>query len=67
MENLQVMIDSAAGYLVAMALVETVVKPVVVRLTKKTLKSIDESPSVPDVVIPDWLYEELPSEREYDL
>lgn len=58
MENLQLMVDSAAGYLVAMALVETIVKPAVVRLTKKTLKSIDESSSVPDFVVPDWLYEE---------
>ena len=62
MENLQLMVDSAAGYLVAMALVETIIKPAVVRLTKKTLKSIDESSSVPDFVVPDWLYEEESSE-----
>ena len=50
-----------------MALVEVVVKPLVVKIGKKTLKSVDESASVPDFVIPDWLYEELPSEREYDV
>ena len=50
-----------------MALVETIVKPAVVRFTKSSLKAVDRDASVPDFVIPDWLYEELPSEREYDL
>jgi len=61
------MFDSLVGYLVGMAMVETIVKPAVVRFSKKTLKSVDESSSVPDWVIPDWVYDELPSEREYDL
>lgn len=67
MENLQVMFDSLVGYLVGMGLVEVIVKPVVVRVGKKTLQKIDESSSAASVVIPDWLFEELPSEREYDL
>ena len=50
-----------------MTLVEVILKPSLVRLGQKTLKSVDESSSVPDFVIPDWLYDELPSEREYDL
>ena len=50
-----------------MTLIEVILKPSLVRLGMKTLKSVDESPSVPDFVIPDWLYDELPSEREYDV
>ena len=67
MENLQVMFDSLVGYLVGMAIVEVVVKPLVVRVGKKTLQKIDESSPAASVVIPDWLFEELPSEREYDV
>ena len=67
MEDLHVAFDSLIGYLVGMTLVEVILKPSLVRLGQKTLKSVDESSSVPDFVIPDWLYDELPSEREYDL
>ena len=66
MTDLHVAFDSLVGYLVGMAMVETIIKPVVIRFSKKALKSVDESPSVPDFVVPDWLYDELPSEREYD-
>ena len=67
MTDLHVAFDSLVGYLVGMTLVEVILKPSLVRLGKKTLKTVDESSSVPDFVIPDWLYDELPSEREYDL
>ena len=67
MTDLHVAFDSLVGYLVGMTLVEVILKPSLVRLGKKTLKTVDESASVPDFVIPDWLYDELPSEREYDL
>ena len=67
MADLHQMFDSLIGYLVGMALVEVVVKPLVVKIGKKTLKSVDESAAVPDLVLPDWLYEELPSGREYDV
>ena len=67
MADLHVAFDSLVGYLVGMALVETIGKPAVVRFTKSSLKAGDRDASVPDFVIPDWLYEELPSEREYDL
>ena len=61
------MFDSLVGYLAGMALVEVVVKPVVVKIGKKTLKKIDGSSKAASVVVPDWLFEELPSEREYDV
>ena len=61
------MFDSLVGYLVGMTFVEVILKPLLVRFGMKTLKSIDESSSVPDFVIPDWLYDELPSERDYEL
>jgi len=67
MSDLHFMFDSLVGYLVGMTFVEVILKPLLVRFGMKTLKSIDESSSVPDFVIPDWLYDELPSEREYDL
>ena len=61
MADLHVVFDSLIGYLVGMALVETVLKPFLTRTTRKVLKSVDES--VNDA-LPDWLY--LPSEKEYD-
>lgn len=67
MTDLHVAFDSLVGYLVGMTLVEVILKPLLVRFGMKTLKSIDESSSVPDFVIPDWLYDELPSGREYDV
>ena len=67
MSDLHFMFDSLVGYLVGMTFVEVILKPLLVRFGMKTLKSIDESSSVPDFVIPDWLYDELPSERDYEL
>ena len=67
MSDLHFMFDSLVGYLVGMTFVEVILKPLLVRFGMKTLKSIDESSSVPDFVIPDWLYDELPSERAYEL
>jgi len=55
MDNLQVFFDSLLGYLVGMAFVEAILKPAIVRWTKKALKKTDESLSD---VLPDWLYEE---------
>ena len=60
------MFDSLVGYLVGMTLTEVILKPSLVRLGQKTLKNVDESSSVPDFLIPDWLYDELPSQKEYD-
>jgi len=54
MEDLRQILDSLVGYLVGMAFVETILKPLVVRMTKKTLKNVDES--LNDVV-PDWLWQ----------
>ena len=48
-------VDSLLGYLVGMAFVEAILKPAIVRWTKKALKKTDESLSD---VLPDWLYEE---------
>ena len=66
MTDLHQIFDSTVGFLVGMALIEVVVKPLVVFAGKKTLKVVDRAASVPDWVVPDWLYDELPSEREYD-
>ena len=67
MTDLHVAFDSLIGYLVGMTFVEVILKPLLVRFGKKTLKVVDRDASVPDWVIPDWLYDELPSEREYDV
>ena len=64
MADLHVAFDSLVGYLVGMALVETVVKPAVVRFTKSSLRAVDRDASVPDWVVPDFLYEELEKEQE---
>jgi hypothetical protein len=61
MADLHVVFDSLVGYLIGMALVETILKPFLVKVTKKTLKTVDESMND---ALPDWLY--LPSEKEYD-
>jgi len=55
MTDLHQIFDSLIGYLVGMAFVETILKPLIVRMTKKTLKNVDESMNG---VVPDWLYEE---------
>ena len=67
MTDLHVAFDSLVGYLVGMTLTEVILKPSLVKFGQKTLKSVDESPSVPDFVVPDWLYDELPSQKDYEL
>ena len=64
MENLQVMFDSLVGYLVGMTLVEVILKPLLVRNGQKLIRAVDRDASVPDWVIPDFLYEELAQEGE---
>tara|TARA_X000000950_G_C13724486_1_gene581623 strand:+ start:149 stop:358 length:210 start_codon:yes stop_codon:yes gene_type:complete len=64
MENLQVMFDSLIGYLVGMTLTETIVKPLLVRNGQKLIREVDRDASVPDWVVPDFLYAELEEQRE---
>jgi hypothetical protein len=54
MSDLNMMFDAFIGYLVGMALVEVVVKPTVVRFSKKALSSLDDRVSW----VPDYLHEE---------
>ena len=54
MSDLHAMFDALAGYLVGMTLVEVVVKPILVRLGKKALSSLDDHVDV----VPDFLHEE---------
>ena len=55
MDDLHVMFDAFAGYLVGMAAVEVVIKPTIVRLSKRFLRVADRAVSW----IPDWMYSEL--------
>jgi len=55
MDNLQVFVDSLLGYLVGMAFVEAILKPTIVRLTKKALKKTDESMND---LLPNWMWDE---------
>ena len=55
MGDLHAVFDSLVGYLVGMALIETVIKPALVKLTRKGLKEADKHTND---LIPDWLYEE---------
>ena len=48
------MFDAFIGYLVGMALVEVIVKPTIVRFSKKALSSLDDRVSW----VPDYLHEE---------
>ncbi len=48
------MFDALAGYLVGMTLVEVVVKPTIVRFSKKALGELDDRVSW----VPDFLHEE---------
>jgi hypothetical protein len=52
MSDLNMMFDAFIGYLVGMALVEVIVKPTVVRFSKKALSSLDDRVDV----VPDWLH-----------
>lgn len=52
MSDLNAMFDAFVGYLAGMALVEVIVKPTIVRLSKKALSSLDDRVDV----VPDWLH-----------
>ncbi len=54
MSDLNMMFDAFVGYLVGMALVEVIVKPTIVRFSKKALSSLDARVSW----VPDFLHEE---------
>ena len=54
MSDLNMMFDAFVGYLVGMALVEVIVKPTVVRFSKKGLAWLDGLFSW----VPDFLHEE---------
>ena len=54
MSDLHAMFDALAGYLVGMTLVEVVVKPTIVRFSKKALGELDDRVSW----VPDFLHEE---------
>ena len=47
-----------------MTLVETILKPLLVRNGQKLIRAVDRDASVPDWVIPDFLHAELEEERE---
>ena len=59
MSDLNMMFDAFVGYLVGMALVEVIVKPTIVKFSKKALSSLDDRVSW----VPDYLHEgEEPTE-----
>ena len=64
MTDLHVAFDSLVGYLVGMTLVEVILKPLLVRNGQKLIRVVDQDPSLPDWVIPDFLHSELESEEE---
>ena len=64
MTDLHQIFDSLVGYLVGMTLIETVLKPLLVRNGQKLIRAVDRDASVPDWVVPDFLYEELEKEEE---
>ena len=52
MSDLNMMFDAFVGYLVGMALVEVIVKPTIVRFSKKGLGELDDRVSW----VPNWLH-----------
>ena len=64
MEDLHAIADSLVAYLVGMTFVEVILKPLLVRNGMKLIRAVDQDASVPDWVIPDFLYEELAEEPE---
>ena len=54
MSDLNAMFDAFVGYLAGMALVEVIVKPTIIRLSKKALGELDDRVSW----VPDFLHEE---------
>lgn len=67
MEDLHVIFDSLVGYLVGMTFIEVILKPLLVRFGKRTLEIVNDSSPQVDLVIPDWLFDDLPSQREFDV
>ena len=47
-----------------MTLIETILKPLLVRNGQKLIRAVDRDASVPDWVIPDYLHSELEKEEE---
>ena len=54
MEDLHAMFNAFIGYLVGMALVEVIIKPIIVKFSKKALSRLDDRVGV----VPDWLHSE---------
>jgi hypothetical protein len=50
-----------------MTLMEVILKPLLVRWGKRTLEIVNDGSVQGDSVIPDWLFDDLPSQREHDL
>ena len=66
MTDLHQIFDSLVGYLEGMTFVEVVLKPFLMRNGQKLIREVDQDPSLPDWVIPDFLWEELESEGEQE-
>ena len=64
MTDLHQIFDSLVGYLVGMTFIEVILKPLLVKNGQKLIRAVDRDASVPDWVIPDFLYEELAEEPE---
>ena len=67
MEELQQIFDSTVGFLIGMTFIEVILKPLAVRWGKRTLEIVNDASEQADFVIPDWLFDDLPSQREHDL
>ena len=66
MGDLHAVFDSLVGYLIGMTLIETILKPLLVRNGQKLIRAVDQDPASPDWLIPDFLYEELEKEGEQE-
>jgi hypothetical protein len=64
MEDLHAVLDSLVAYLIGMTFVEVILKPFLVRNGMKLIREVDQDPSLPDWVIPDFLWEPLEQEEE---
>ena len=59
MTDLHQIFDSLVGYLVGMTFVEVVLTSLFMRNGQKLIREVDQDPSLPDWVIPDYLWSEL--------
>ena len=66
MTDLHQIFDSLVGYLIGMTFVEVVLKPFLMRNGMKLIRAVDQDPSLPDWVVPDYLWSELESEGEQE-